>query len=82
MKNIINKLIRPDLYFKPDKTNFLNEIYNGKETNRINKNYLSALSDERLKTERKIRNTGYFLNFLSIAFIVFVALLILLAIKH
>jgi hypothetical protein len=79
---MLKKLINPSLFYKPDTTNFLSEIYNGKETKQVTKSYLNQFSSERLKTERKIRNTGYFFNFLLIALPLFVLLLILLAIKH
>lgn len=78
---MLKKLINPSLFYKEDTTNFLNEIQTDSSVFTL-KSYLKAFSANRLKTDRKIRNTGYFFNFLSITTVAFVLLLILLAIKH
>lgn len=80
--NFINKLKNPDLFYKESKTNFLNEIYNGKETKRVTPEYLNQFSKHRLASDRSQRHTDTFLTLVTLAFLTIIALLILLAIKH
>lgn len=60
-------------------TNFLNEIYNGKEVGRLTKEYLNSFSRERLETERQQRKTDRTLNMCMAVLIIFVSLLLMMA---
>lgn len=83
MKNLLQKLNNPHLFFASDlPTNFLNEIYNGKETNRVTKSYLKSFSRERLLTEKEQRKTDIYLNIYMTVFVVIAGLLIYLALNR
>lgn len=81
MKNLINKLKQPDLFYKPEMpTNFLNEIDNGKK--QTLEEYVKSFSKRRHKEEKCLRNTDIFLNVLQALFLAFCFGIIYLAINR
>lgn len=82
MKNLILKLANPDLFYKSNPvTNFLNEIYNGREELKVTKKYLQSFSKDRLLLEKKIKNSIIFFEALTVILYIIIISLIITYIK-
>lgn len=76
MKNIINKLKNPELFYAVESpTNFLDEISDGTESLRVTKSFLNSFSRVRLETERQQRKTDIHFNIYTVTLLSFTGLL-------